>query len=479
MVGADPLEVLHTVWGYDDFRGDQAAVIERLVAGGDAVGDLGADVPADDLDRAVGGDAGAGDVGLTGVARDERREHLQDVAAVELDGAGAVGRDAAARGHELAGLRGRELDGGVILAGGDGVKAGRELNAGAVDVPGVARDHEVVAGPHVDRQQQRGVVGEGVVHELLLVLERAVLIDGDGLVGAQAIGAALHGERGGQDVGVALEVEVPRQGDDLDAVGRDAVVEDEQAVLVDLQSGLEVGGVGDGDGEVVADIDDVAGDGGIVVAADVALAERARRAGADALAVLAGDALDAVALGDGLHGALGVADDRVVAVAHGAVGLAHGDAAGALDAAARARGLAGEAAEAVAHLGEVAVADDAVRRAGGVGGAGVGAAGLGDQADRRVGARGAGGVGGVRGDGHARGLAVADHRGGRVGGGRVGGGRVGGRRVGGRRVGGGRVGGGRGVGAADAVVAAGGQDEGEGEGQARTIVEKRGTGAEV
>jgi ATP-dependent DNA helicase RecQ len=37
MVGADPLEVLRTVWGYDGFRGDQAAVIDRLIGGGDAV----------------------------------------------------------------------------------------------------------------------------------------------------------------------------------------------------------------------------------------------------------------------------------------------------------------------------------------------------------------------------------------------------------------------------------------------------------
>ncbi|WP_460523689.1 DNA helicase RecQ [Humibacter antri] len=37
MVGADPLDVLQTVWGYDAFRGDQAQVIDRLVDGGDAV----------------------------------------------------------------------------------------------------------------------------------------------------------------------------------------------------------------------------------------------------------------------------------------------------------------------------------------------------------------------------------------------------------------------------------------------------------
>ncbi|HWU45479.1 MAG TPA: DNA helicase RecQ [Humibacter sp.] len=35
--GADPLQVLHTVFGYDAFRGDQAAIIHRLIAGGDAV----------------------------------------------------------------------------------------------------------------------------------------------------------------------------------------------------------------------------------------------------------------------------------------------------------------------------------------------------------------------------------------------------------------------------------------------------------
>jgi ATP-dependent DNA helicase RecQ len=37
MVGADPLDVLRTVWGYEGFRGDQAAVIHRLISGGDAV----------------------------------------------------------------------------------------------------------------------------------------------------------------------------------------------------------------------------------------------------------------------------------------------------------------------------------------------------------------------------------------------------------------------------------------------------------
>jgi ATP-dependent DNA helicase RecQ len=36
-VGADPLEVLHTVFGYDEFRGNQAAVIRQLMGGGDAV----------------------------------------------------------------------------------------------------------------------------------------------------------------------------------------------------------------------------------------------------------------------------------------------------------------------------------------------------------------------------------------------------------------------------------------------------------
>ena len=34
---ATPLEALHTVFGYDAFRGDQAAIVEHVVAGGDAV----------------------------------------------------------------------------------------------------------------------------------------------------------------------------------------------------------------------------------------------------------------------------------------------------------------------------------------------------------------------------------------------------------------------------------------------------------
>ncbi|WP_428982017.1 DNA helicase RecQ [Microbacterium horticulturae] len=35
--GADPLHVLHEVYGYDAFRGEQAAIVEQVVAGGDAV----------------------------------------------------------------------------------------------------------------------------------------------------------------------------------------------------------------------------------------------------------------------------------------------------------------------------------------------------------------------------------------------------------------------------------------------------------
>ncbi|WP_344780398.1 DNA helicase RecQ [Microbacterium kribbense] len=35
--GADPLHVLHEVYGYDAFRGDQAAIVEHVVAGGDAI----------------------------------------------------------------------------------------------------------------------------------------------------------------------------------------------------------------------------------------------------------------------------------------------------------------------------------------------------------------------------------------------------------------------------------------------------------
>src|SRR5690606_35611549 len=33
----DPLAVLHDVFGYDAFRGDQAAVVDHVVAGGDAL----------------------------------------------------------------------------------------------------------------------------------------------------------------------------------------------------------------------------------------------------------------------------------------------------------------------------------------------------------------------------------------------------------------------------------------------------------
>jgi len=35
--GADPRAVLHEVFGYDDFRGDQAAIVDQVVTGGDAI----------------------------------------------------------------------------------------------------------------------------------------------------------------------------------------------------------------------------------------------------------------------------------------------------------------------------------------------------------------------------------------------------------------------------------------------------------
>jgi len=35
--GADPRAILHEVYGYDEFRGDQAAIVEHVIAGGDAV----------------------------------------------------------------------------------------------------------------------------------------------------------------------------------------------------------------------------------------------------------------------------------------------------------------------------------------------------------------------------------------------------------------------------------------------------------
>jgi hypothetical protein len=122
----------------------------------------------------------------------------------------------------------------------------------------------------------------------------------------------------------ALEVEVPGELDDLDALGADHVLEDEHAGLVDLDVGGEVGGVGDGDGEAELVADDVGGDGGVVVAADVAGAEGLGRAGADALAAVgvAADALDAVAEDLLLLGAALVADLGDLALA----GLGVGDA---------------------------------------------------------------------------------------------------------------------------------------------------------
>ena len=35
--GRPPREILHEVFGYDDFRGDQAAIVDQVVGGGDAV----------------------------------------------------------------------------------------------------------------------------------------------------------------------------------------------------------------------------------------------------------------------------------------------------------------------------------------------------------------------------------------------------------------------------------------------------------
>src|SRR5687767_5179093 len=37
LVGADPLQVLRRVFGYDAFRGDQQAIIDRVIGGGDAL----------------------------------------------------------------------------------------------------------------------------------------------------------------------------------------------------------------------------------------------------------------------------------------------------------------------------------------------------------------------------------------------------------------------------------------------------------
>ncbi|MFX5602899.1 hypothetical protein ABTD90_20345, partial [Acinetobacter baumannii] len=35
--GRDPRDVLHEVYGYDTFRGDQADIVQRVIDGGDAV----------------------------------------------------------------------------------------------------------------------------------------------------------------------------------------------------------------------------------------------------------------------------------------------------------------------------------------------------------------------------------------------------------------------------------------------------------
>src|SRR5690606_32273340 len=128
---------------------------------------------------------------------------LKHVALVEGDDAGAVGGDAPAGLDGVAGGRGRQGDGGAVVAGDDRVEAG-------LPAPGRPGGDQVVAGPGVDREQQRGVVGGGR-------LERVVLIDGDGPGAAQAIGAV--DDLGG---GVALgQLVDPREHDDLDAGRRD------------------------------------------------------------------------------------------------------------------------------------------------------------------------------------------------------------------------------------------------------------------
>jgi hypothetical protein len=134
--------------------------------------------------------------------------------------AGAVGGDAAAGGDEAPVLEGLTGDGGVVLAGDDGVEAGE---VEALDRPVVARGDDVVAGPGVDGEQQAGVVGEReVVADL--VLDRLVLVDGDRLVGAQAVGAVDDDQRGAALVDRRLDEGVDvGEVDDLGGVGADGV----------------------------------------------------------------------------------------------------------------------------------------------------------------------------------------------------------------------------------------------------------------
>jgi hypothetical protein len=143
----------------------------EVVAGGDADRDLGALVAADDLDGLVGGDDRAGEVAA--VVGDD----LQDVALVHDDHAVALTVDAAAGLGRHAAAAGLDGDGGVVLAGGDGVPA-----AQVEAVPVLPGGDQVVAGPGVDREHERGVVGD-------VGVERVVLIDGDRAGRAQAVGA--------------------------------------------------------------------------------------------------------------------------------------------------------------------------------------------------------------------------------------------------------------------------------------------------
>jgi hypothetical protein len=333
-----------------------------------------------------------------------------------------------------------------------------------------ARGDDVVAGPGVDREQDAGVVGEreqvprGVIVGL-------VLVDGDRLIGAQAVGAVdddaagagLVDRRGDEGVDVG-------ELDDLDEVGRDLRLLDDVEALGDGDGGLDAGRVGDDDGveeDPRLGLVEVGEGDREVVAADVAAAELllGTDAGAGARVLVAGEALEGVAglVVDPL--ALVVADLGDLAGAL-LVALGAADAADAFLAAHGAHHLVREPAHAVAGLGDVALADDravGTHAAGGRGDAGRrgGLAGGGHRGDGR-GAT-AGGVGG-RADrgagvhaGHAdaaAGVGVGAGGGRRGGGGRRRGGGVGGRA--------GRAGAGR-VGCVDrdagAVVPAGGQGQ--------------------
>ena len=168
----------------------------------------------------------------------------------------------------------------------------------------------------------------------LLVLQRAELIDGDRHRRAQPVRAlrcerrGLHGAEAAVGLRRVAELErrLPRQRlhDDLVARHTDRLLTGQRAAF-DRDRRVAVGGVRDRDREVERGAGRVAGDGRVVVAADVARAEALRRTLPDAAACgvrIARQPLHRIAVDVDKSGAALVAHGRRVAVARRGADLA-------------------------------------------------------------------------------------------------------------------------------------------------------------